>query len=244
MQVYSPKSFPIDKAYEFALEKKFYEETDKIKKFDREDLSSKMCLAIRKGLLINLFEKNNVYNEFVEKYWNFGNTLEGQARRARCVGLVERYIEGSLIEDGDSDEDEKGSPPEFRFAVESHLRDFLATGNNLSKIESGLEIVKIDGRLGVEFQIDGGNGRIDILARDANGAFVVIELKNRNNTRRVIGQILYYMAWVDSNLSNVAGPSRGIVILNEISDELKLSASIVNRVKLLKYVMHFDVKPV
>ncbi|MCY1460399.1 hypothetical protein D9M71_779550 [compost metagenome] len=52
----------------------------------------------------------------------------------------------------------------------------------------------------IEYEAGGGR-RIDILAVDRNGAFVVIELKVSPGYDRVIGQLLRYMNWVRRDLA-------------------------------------------
>lgn len=123
--------------------------------------------------------------------------------------------------------------------MENHLRDFLSN-NNLDKIEPGLKLYNRDGISGREFQIDGG--RIDILAIDRNNKPVVIELKVSRGKERVLGQIVCYMGWVDSNLK--MGRCRGIVIANEISPALQRGASRVPELQLMQYKMSFSVEPV
>jgi Endonuclease NucS C-terminal domain len=65
------------------------------------------------------------------------------------------------------------------------------------------------------------DGRIDILAVDKTGRHVVVELKVSRGRNRALGQLLYYMAWVDKNLGK--GPCRGMIIAKEITDDLALA---------------------
>ena len=56
-------------------------------------------------------------------------------------------------------------------------------------------------------------GPIDILARDNNGNFVVIELKRDLVTEKVVGQMAKYMQWVEDNLAKKDGKSvRGLIL--------------------------------
>jgi len=82
------------------------------------------------------------------------------------------------------------------FAAESDLRDFLA--KNLSCIEQGLKVFQDGQQSGVEYPIDNGLGWIDILAIDSEDRPVVIELKLSRGRNRTIGQLLYYMGWMES----------------------------------------------
>ena len=111
---------------------------------------------------------------------------------------------------------------------------------DLSKIESGLKLFEKDGRKGVEYSLDGG--RIDILAIDSNNRLVVIELKLSRGRNKALGQLLYYMGWVDANLADK--PCRGIIVASEISKELEIAVSRTSDVSLFKYRMSFSVEPV
>ena len=104
---------------------------------------------------------------------------------------------------------------------------------NLGLIEPGLTLFSDQKGPGIEYEIDGGRGRIDILDRDRDGRFVVIELKVSRGRNRALGQILYYMSWVDANVH--AGPSRGLIIARDIPTDLALAAARVSGIGLYKY---------
>lgn len=86
-------------------------------------------------------------------------------------------------------------------------------------------------RTGVEFAIDGG--RIDVLALDPRGTPVVIELKLSQGRNRTIGQLLYYMGWLDRHLGK--GRSRGIIVAKEIPDDLIVAVQRLPEVALFRY---------
>lgn len=91
---------------------------------------------------------------------------------------------------------------------------------------------------GIEFPVE--DGRIDLLAVDSQGKFVVIELKLSHGRQKVLGQLLYYMAWVDEHLGK--GPCRGIIVASEISDALRASIRRVPGVSVAKYKMAFSIE--
>ena len=94
---------------------------------------------------------------------------------------------------------------------------------------------------GVEFPV--GGRYIDILAVDAEEHFVVIELKVSRGYDRTMGQLLRYMAWVEKNLAE-GKKVRGIIVANEITDDLKLAASRVSDIQLAEYEISFHVKSI
>lgn len=63
-------------------------------------------------------------------------------------------------------------------------------------------------------------GEIDILCRDKNGNYVVIELKKGRGSHEVIGQIQKYISWVSENLAE-NNFVRGIVIVKEYDQHLE-----------------------
>jgi len=88
------------------------------------------------------------------------------------------------------------------FAYESDLRNFLA--KNLHVLERGLRLYEEEGITGVEFPA--GGRFIDILATDANGAYVVIELKVSRGYDRAVGQLRRYMGWIAKNHADPGQP--------------------------------------
>ena len=129
------------------------------------------------------------------------------------------------------------------FALESHLRDYLA--KNLSSIaDFGIPLrvfSSSDGRDGVEFQTD--VGPIDILAQGSNGDFYVFELKLGRGQDAALGQILRYMGWVSEHLAKEA-TVYGIVLAADISEKLRYAVTQVPHVKLIEYELHFAIKSV
>lgn len=128
------------------------------------------------------------------------------------------------------------------FALESHLRDYLA--RNLSSIaDFGAPLTVYtseDGRDGVEFQTD--VGPIDILATSSTGDFYVFELKLGRGGDAALGQILRYMGWVDRHLSTKHRVF-GVVLAADISEKLRYGATQVSQVRLMEYDLSFTAKP-
>jgi endonuclease len=135
-----------------------------------------------------------------------------------------------------SPESEEGS----EFAYEHDLRDFLA--QNLQLIEPGLRLYNDEGVRGIEFPV--GGRYIDILAVDANGAYVVIELKVSRGYDRVIGQLLRYIAWIEAHHAEPGQLVRGVIVGKDISDDLKLACSKIADVKLFEYTLSVTLRAV
>jgi RecB family endonuclease NucS len=231
------KVIPLLKAYAFAKSKGLNENVSEIKDMNIEGGSRKSTI-VKKGLIIRLLKEQNHFDEFVESQWPTGKTTIGEKKVRNVLRLAAEYEDLMVGDESDIETEFEEAETSFEFALESHLRDFLA--RDLERIEPGLKLYNSEDQGGVEYSIDGG--RIDILAVDRTGRFVVIELKLSQGRNKVLGQILYYMGWVDDNLGN--GPCRGIVIANEISKELSTAVSRVPDVSLCKYKMSFSVEPI
>jgi len=152
--------------------------------------------------------------------------------------LVEGDIaaeEGREPEDDEDDVDAAAGSTEF--LLERDLQNYLA--RNLDTIESGLRLYE-DG--GLEF--DAGGRRIDILALDRAGAFVVLELKVSKGYDRVVGQLLRYMNWVRTNLAESGQRVRGMIVCRTMSDDLQLACASIPDVELLEYKLSVTVSKV
>ncbi len=231
--------FPLKEAYAFAEQHGLGSEAETIRQMEIEwDRSYNS--TVRRGKLIQLFKSKQLLDEFIRVIWKNGLTRGGERELRACPRIADEYeafLRGGTIP-GPAEELEEDAQESDRFAIEAHLRDFLA--KNLHRIEPGLHVFEADGRCGVEYSVD--DGRIDILAVDAQNKFVVIELKLSRGRNRTIGQLLYYMGWVDEHLKN--GPCRGMIIANELGDDLITAVKRVPGVMLAKYKMTFAVERV
>lgn len=233
-------NFPNNLASSFLKENGFGEEatairTTQIVKWDRPFKTS-----VKKGYLIELLMREDLLDNFIATHWPVGNEIEGKETIDFLLKLKDEYNIFLERLETEEEQEEQGEQNEssLKFALENHLRDFLA--KNLDIIESGLTLYVDNIRTGVEFPLDGG--RIDILAIDANRRPVVIELKLSQGRNKVLGQILYYMSWIDKNLG--LGSSRGIIIANEIYPELQLAVARAPGVQLAAYKMQFSIEKI
>lgn len=129
------------------------------------------------------------------------------------------------------------------FALESHLRDYLARNlTNNADFGTPMSVYSSpDGRDGVEFQTD--VGPIDILAKTPEGDFHVFELKLGRGADVALGQLLRYMGWVSQHLAN-GKKVFGVILAAEISEKLKYAGTQVPNVRLMEYDLRFAVRPI
>jgi len=229
------KALPIKAAYAFGAEKGLGPEIDPIRDLEIE-WDKPYTTSLRRGYIVALFEKHGLFEEFKTRYWSLGNTPEGQSLRRRFLRIKEQYED--WLKDGGDDASDEEEETDQAFAAETDLRDFLA--KNLNCIEAGLTLYNTAEQSGVEFPVD--DGRIDILAVDRNGRYVVIELKVGKGRNKAVGQLLYYMGWIDKNLGK--GPCRGLIIAKEIPDALILAVQRASGVTLARYKLSVSIEAV
>ena len=233
------KALSLIAAYDFATEHGLAEDIARIRGMAVDEVSKPS--SVRRGYIAELFREKGLLDKFIERHWSFAKTEEGASKLRYYAGLYARHQQILAGADEDPNAEESAEAEEVSaqtFALESHLRDFLA--KNLTTVEPGLRLYSAGGRTGVEFTID--NGRIDVLAVDRQGRHVVIELKLSRGRNRALGQLLYYMGWVDKHLGN--GPCRGIIVASQISDELRLALQRIPDVALASYQVTMSIQPV
>ncbi|AUD78185.1 DUF91 domain-containing protein [Kangiella profundi] len=124
------------------------------------------------------------------------------------------------------------------FAYEKDLQNYLS--KNLHLIEQGLILYEEEDIKGIEFPA--GGRFIDILAKDKNGNFVVIELKVSKGYDRVVGQLLRYMAWIKQNQAESGQLVRGVIVARNISGDLRLACTQVPDIQLYEYELSVSLK--
>lgn len=123
--------------------------------------------------------------------------------------------------------------------LERDLEEHLL--KNLGQLEEGLALYSEKERAFAGRQFDTDVGRIDILAVDGEGNFVVIELKAGTAGEEALGQILGYIRWVRINMGAPQGKGvTGIIVANDFDERLRYAASEVPIVSLKRYEVKFD----
>lgn len=145
---------------------------------------------------------------------------------------------GPTSSEQDENAEAEGEVGSNEFAFERDLRNYL--GKNLSLIEPGLKVFEEEGINGIEFPV--GGRFIDILAVDSNREFMVIELKVSRGYDRTVGQLLRYMGWVTKNIAG-GKKVRGVIVASEITEDLRLAASLIPDVKLIEYELSLKLHP-
>lgn len=230
---------PLKSAYDFGAEHGLQTQVDEIRDMEI-GWNLSYTSTVRRGYIVELFTKHGLLDEFKAKHWALGDSPRGLRECDKYLRIKQRFVEFLEGQAPPPDQVDADEGAEQQFATEADLRDFLA--KNLTCIEAGLTLYDRDGKSGVEFPVD--DGRIDILATDSTKRLVVIELKLGKGRNRALGQLLYYMSWVDKRLSNGSGPCRGIIIAKDIPGELELAVQRVPGVSLYRYKLAVSVEVV
>jgi hypothetical protein len=143
-----------------------------------------------------------------------------------------------IVEEDDAEDASDAPIGSKEFAFERDLRNYLS--KNLTSIEPGLKVFQEEEFSGIEYPV--GGRYIDILATDANGNYVVVELKVSRGYERVVGQVLRYMAWVKKHLAT-GQRVRGMIVANEVTKDLRLAASLIPDLQLFEYSISMKLKP-
>jgi hypothetical protein len=109
---------------------------------------------------------------------------------------------------------------------------------DLGQLETGLKLFEAKGVNG--YQLDtGAVGRLDILATDAENAYVVIELKAGEADEKACAQLLRYMGWVKRQLAR-GKAVRGILVANAFHERARYAAEVIPNVALKRYQVRFE----
>lgn len=163
--------------------------------------------------------RNNLasYGSALRKYIRFRNEVEVEAGHSVIVAPP--------LEE----------PPEneARLSLERDLQ--AALRRSIAQLEPGLTI--IDG--GAERQVP--SGRIDILAQDATGCRVVIELKAVRAPRDAVAQVLAYMGDL---VAEGGSEVRGLLIAPDFDPRAIAAARIVPALRLMRFSFSFTFETV
>jgi hypothetical protein len=160
---------------------------------------------------------------------------------------IREYIQGDVAQEemveeaSEIEEENEALAGSSEFLLERDLQRYLA--ENLSCIEPGLTLYEHDGIKGIEYEAGGGR-RIDILAVDKAGGFVVLELKVSKGYDRVVGQLLRYVNWVGQNMAEAGQRVRGIIVCRTMSEDLRLACAGLKNVELCEYTLSVTVRKV
>jgi RecB family endonuclease NucS len=116
---------------------------------------------------------------------------------------------------------------EFAVSIEKDLQNYLS--KRLNEIEDGLTLI------GTEYGT--AAGFIDILCKDSNGDYVVIETKAGKAKDAALGQILGYIGALIE--TGVPQKIRGILVASDFDNRLLFASKAIGNISLIKYNLSF-----
>lgn len=167
-----------------------------------------------------------------KKYFDFFRNEFAFEKDFRDVdGYLGVWIPEGLPEVEGESKKAKVIPPE------DYLRKYLAENHHL--IEPGLELI-----LENEEIAEGMRTRPDLVFKDKNGNFLIVETKKNRVSREVVGQISEYMGQVSIAYAKEGQKVRGLIIAFEegIDNSLRYAVAPHNNIELKSYEINFKLK--
>ncbi|MCB0015036.1 MAG: DUF91 domain-containing protein, partial [Anaerolineales bacterium] len=72
-----------------------------------------------------------------------------------------------------------------------------------------------------------------------NGDWLIVELKRAQSSDVTLGQLLRYMGWVKRHLATSAETVHGLIVANQVTDQLRYAAQAVPNVGCKEYQVKF-----
>lgn len=228
---------PIRLAYDFLAGRGF--ENDVLEIRTSKDKYKSYTSTLKRARVLRLLEDNGLLDDFIREHWPAG-TSDQNASRMRFLRRL--YVEFYVVDpDSSSGGGTATANGGDQFAYEADLQNYLV--RNLGVIEKGMQLYRgEDGTDGIEFAVDEHNKRIDILATDAQGVPVVIELKVSRGYERVIGQTLYYRSQIKRRFKT--DRVRIAIVARHISNRLVAAVEEIPDVMLFEYDLSVALRPV
>jgi hypothetical protein len=149
--------------------------------------------------------------------------------------LSEHYDGAEIIDDRKHLKTEKFMN---NFSYKDDVQDILA--KDLEAIETGLILYKSDENNGIKYPA--GGKYIDILAMDKDGNYVVIEIDYGRGYETKIGEVLRNKNWIEKNIAKAGQKVRGIIISNEITEDLMMACINLSEIELYEYEIFVKIK--
>lgn len=118
---------------------------------------------------------------------------------------------------------------------EKEVQEYLASNLNLLGI-SGLELIQTE--YPVKFGRD--SGRIDILAKEKNGTYVVIEVKRGVAGRSAVGQLQSYMGTIHEEYPSAK--VKGLLVAMGLDDAARSAMLVTQDVQFFEFRTRFEFK--
>ena len=183
---------------------------------------------------------NNKQTEFLylgegknHKYEDDVPTKTKDGKDALCVKIISKC---------DDSQQQLINNESFNFQMEKHLEEFIIANWNSLDIGKNYDLNEeyID-KTRKKFKTDTGEIDIFALSKDKK-TFLVIELKKRKLSDRVVGQIQRYMGYIKQEIATDEQSVKGLIIGFEDSIALKRAISINPDIEYMIYKISFELQ--
>lgn len=173
---------------------------------------------------------NNASSQPHAKYWlDAGRRATPNFKANRAVFTLDASLETGELAAAVVDESTPQVLAEYvesSLSLERDLEDQIV--NHLNVLEPGLTLISR--------QESSDVGRLDLLARDAEGCMVIIELKAGEAKDSSIGQIARYIGWYAQKEGR---PPRAILVASGFAEPVRWAAKAIPGLKLVTYRVNF-----
>lgn len=139
----------------------------------------------------------------------------------------------------DTGKDDKAEWKKNIFSYKNDVEDILI--KDLEVIEAGLKLYEAEGEdNGLKYPA--GGKYIDILAIDKEENYVVIQINNGKAYENILGEVLRNKNWIEQNKVKKEQKVRGIIITDEITEDIKLACMNLPRIELYEYELCIKIK--
>jgi hypothetical protein len=183
---------------------------------------------------------NNRYNVQNISFAEYDRRNQNGKPKSILNNLYTKYLSGLYggTEIIDTEKQLKTEESMNNFPYKDDVRDILA--KDLGAVEAGLALYKSDGNNGVKYSA--GGKYIDILAIDKDGNYVVIEIDYGKGDEMKIGEVLRNKNWIERNMAKAGEKVRGIIISNEITEDLMMACMNLSEIELYEYEIFVKIK--
>lgn len=141
-----------------------------------------------------------------------------------------KYVQSEEAKPSLEEAGEKNTEPiPATISMEQDLERWLT--KNIKQLEPDLEF--IDNQYSVP-----PVGRVDVLAKDSQGRYVVIEIKSGMANEKAVGQLAAYVAKLKEQTSELA--VRGILVAEDFNEKAYYAAKEITSIKLKRYKVNFE----
>jgi hypothetical protein len=176
--------------------------------------------------------KNNITNRYNAENTGFAE-YDRKNQNGKPKSILKNFYIKYLAEQygGIENIEERGGNKLKNQADKNSLRGILI--KNIGIIEEGIEIIEKE---------NGFKNKIDILAKDKENNYIVIELNEGRGDENLIGKLLMNKNLIQKNEGEDFKKVRGIIISNEITENLMTACENLTNIELYEYELSIELK--